>query len=172
MKRLTSKVHNGAVPVKFDLDFVLGMPQHDWNGLQEIFDRLAAYEDTGMEPEDMKKAFNEDAILKLAGQILGVTPDRLRELAQAGLCGIPPVKLHQKIFRVFNGEIYEEMVCGAIWEPFMPRPRWKVFVMGSGLPYYWDDVFGKTVFLTREAAEAALEGREAIQNVLDKQDKG
>jgi uncharacterized protein YdeI (YjbR/CyaY-like superfamily) len=44
-------------------------------------DRLAAYEETGLEPEDMKKAFNEDATLKLAGQILGVTPGRLRELA-------------------------------------------------------------------------------------------
>ena len=39
-------------------------------------DRLAAYEETRLEPEDMKKAFNEDATLKLAGQILGVTPGR------------------------------------------------------------------------------------------------
>ena len=43
--------------------------------------RLAAYEETRLEPEDMKKVFNEDATLKLAGQILGVTPGRLRELA-------------------------------------------------------------------------------------------
>lgn len=27
--------------------------------------------------------FNEDAVLNLAGQALGVTPDRLRELARA-----------------------------------------------------------------------------------------
>ena len=46
-------------------------------------DRLAAYEDTGLEPEDIKRAFNEAAVLKLAGQALGITPDRLRELAQA-----------------------------------------------------------------------------------------
>ena len=46
-------------------------------------ERLAAYEETGLEPEDMKRAFNEDAVLKLAGQILGMSPDRLRELAQA-----------------------------------------------------------------------------------------
>ena len=46
-------------------------------------DRLAAYEDTGLEPEDFKRAFSEDTILKLAGQALGITPDRLRELAQA-----------------------------------------------------------------------------------------
>ena len=49
----------------------------------EAAKRLAAYEETGLEPEDMKRAFNEDAILKLAGQVLGVSSDRLRELAQA-----------------------------------------------------------------------------------------
>ena len=87
--------------------------------------------------------------------------DRLRELKQAddeGRCGIPPVRLHQHIFRIFSGEIREETVCDAMWEPFTPRPRWKVWVMGSGLPYYWNDAFGKTVFLTRAEAEAALEG--------------
>ena len=48
-----------------------------------VVDRLAAYEDTGLEPEDFKRAFHEDAVLKLAGQALGIAPDRLRELAQA-----------------------------------------------------------------------------------------
>ena len=51
--------------------------------LDKIVDRLAAYEDTGLEPEDFKRTFTEDALLKLTGQLLGVTPDRLRELAQA-----------------------------------------------------------------------------------------
>ena len=58
-------------------------------------DRLAAYENTGMEPEDFKRAFTEDALLKLTGQLLGVTPDRLRELAQAdkeGRCVVLPFK--------------------------------------------------------------------------------
>lgn len=50
---------------------------------KDVCDRLAAYEDTGLEPEDLKRAFNEDAVLKLAGQALGITPERLRELAQA-----------------------------------------------------------------------------------------
>lgn len=59
----------------------------------EAAKRLAAYEDTGLEPEDFKKAFNEDSLLKLTGQLLGVTPDRLRELAQAdkeGRCVVLP----------------------------------------------------------------------------------
>ena len=130
-------------------------------------ERLAAYEETRLESEDMKKAFNEDATLKLAGQILGMSPDRLRELAQAenkGTCGIPPVRLHQHIFRVFNGAIKEEIVCNAMWEPFAPIPRWRIWVLGGGLPYYWADVFSKTVFLTREAAEAALKERSGGEN--------
>lgn len=61
--------------------------------LDKIVDRLAAYEDTGLEPEDFKRTFTEDALLKLTGQLLGVTPDRLRELAQAdkeGRCVVLP----------------------------------------------------------------------------------
>lgn len=62
--------------------------------LDKIVDRLAAYEDTGLEPEDFKRTFTEDALLKLTGQLLGVTPDRLRELAQAdreGRCVVLPL---------------------------------------------------------------------------------
>ena len=48
----------------------------------EAVDRLAAYEDTGMEPGDFKKVFTEETLLKMTGHILGATPDCLRELAQ------------------------------------------------------------------------------------------
>ena len=61
----------------------------------KVADRLAAYEETGLEPEDFKRAFNKAAVLKLAGQALGITPDRLRELAQAdkeGRCVVLPCK--------------------------------------------------------------------------------
>ncbi len=61
----------------------------------ETVDRLAAYEDTGLEPDDIKRVFNEDAVLNLAGQALGITPDRLRELKQAddeGRCVVLPFK--------------------------------------------------------------------------------
>ena len=70
----------------------------DWYGdrslIEAAINRLAAYEDMGLEPEDIKKVFNEDALLKLTGQLLGVTPDRLRELAQAdkeGRCVVLPL---------------------------------------------------------------------------------
>ena len=129
-------------------------------------ERLSAYEDTGLEPEaveHLKLASMGEAIAEIK-EFEGVPVDRLRELAQAenkGTYGIPPVRLHQHIFRVFNGAIKEEIVCNAMWEPFAPIPRWRIWVLGGGLPYYWADVFSKTVFLTREAAEAALKEMEA-----------
>ena len=119
--------------------------------------RLAAYEETRLEPEDMKKVFNEDATLKLAGQILGVTPGRLRELAQA--------------YRLLGNTVYEPNKRGVI-------STYKVISVhfsGCSILVGWDlldgiysnlngfeiSALGKTVFLTREAAEAALKEREA-----------
>ena len=58
--------------------------------LEQVKRELQAYKDTGLEPEDFKRAFHEDAVLKLAGQALGIAPDRLRELAQADREGISP----------------------------------------------------------------------------------
>lgn len=122
-------------------------------------DRLAAYEETRLEPEDMKKVFNEDATLKLAGQILGVTPGRLRELAQA--------------YRLLGNTVYEPNKRGVI-------STYKVISVhfsGCSILVGWDlldgiysnlngfeiSALGKTVFLTREAAEAALEERECTK---------
>ena len=48
-----------------------------------VCDRLAAYEDTGLTPEEIKAPFTEDAMINLAAQALGVEPSRLRELAEA-----------------------------------------------------------------------------------------
>lgn len=67
--------------------------------LIDAVQRLDAYESTGMEPDDLKRIFNEDALLKMTGNFLGIAPDRLRELAQAdreGRCvesGYPQGKL-------------------------------------------------------------------------------
>ena len=48
-----------------------------------VCERLAAYEDTGLTPEEIKAPFTEDAMINLAAQALGVEPSRLRELAVA-----------------------------------------------------------------------------------------
>lgn len=47
-----------------------------------IYDRLADYEDTNMEPEDLRRVFNKAKILELTARFLGVEPDRLWELVE------------------------------------------------------------------------------------------
>lgn len=91
-------------------------------------DRLAAYEETGLEPEDFKRAFSEDTILKLAGQALGITPERLRELAQADKDG----KIKAYIVDSFYCDICQKR---------------------------HDRIKEIKVYLTRDAAEAALSER-------------
>lgn len=71
-----------------------------------------AYEDTGLEPEEIKQVFTEETVFKVAGQFLGITPDRLRELAQADrenrCVVIPPNSVtgddHKIICRKINAE--------------------------------------------------------------------
>lgn len=48
---------------------------------RRCYERLREYERTGLTPEDLKRAFDEEAVLKLAGQVLGVEPSSLRGLA-------------------------------------------------------------------------------------------
>lgn len=91
-------------------------------------DRLAAYEETGLEPEDFKRAFSEDTILKLAGQALGITPDRLRELARTDKDG----KIKAYIVDSFYCDICQKR---------------------------HDRIKEIKVYLTRDAAEAALSER-------------
>ncbi|MCU6704264.1 hypothetical protein [Muriventricola aceti] len=61
----------------------------------EAVDRLAAYEDTGLEPGEIEKIKHdvEDGYLKSTARRYGIDVSRLRELAQAdrdGLCFIGP----------------------------------------------------------------------------------
>ena len=85
--------------------------------INKSVDRLAAYEDTGLEPDDIKRVFHEDAVLNLAGQALGITPDRLRKLAQADKKGTnctpaePSEKTGQKLI-ADKTEVYGEKMPG------------------------------------------------------------
>lgn len=111
--------------------------------VKELAARLAAYEDTGLEPDDIKRVFNEDAVLNLAGQALGITPDRLRELAQAdreGRCVVLPVKPGTPVWSIAFCKIDDDI---GPW-PFTLSML---------------DAWGEEWFLTREEAEKALEER-------------
>lgn len=138
-------------------------------------ERLAAYEDTGLEPEDLKRAFNEDDVLKLAGQALGITPERLRELVKAdreGRCVVPPCKVGQKVKvdvrtwgNVWNYKTVEngKFLIGEIVAITKTKKQTLVKIrVEHNVSWkrptrrYPASAIGKTVFLTRWEAEAAL----------------
>ena len=50
---------------------------------RDLYERLKAYEDTGMTPEEIKAPFTEDTMINLAAQALGVETSRLREISEA-----------------------------------------------------------------------------------------
>lgn len=110
---------------------------------QAVADRLAAYEDTGLEPEDLTRVFNEEAILKLAGQVLGTTPDCLRELAQAdreGRCVVLP----------------DAKYTDTDGETALRRAMYICGVQNNAVTRYTADAIAEK--LTREEAEKALGG--------------
>lgn len=66
--------------------------------LGKIVDRLAAYEGTGLEPEEISKIREdvENGYLKSTARRYGVSVGRLRELAEAdrdGRCVVLPIKI-------------------------------------------------------------------------------
>ena len=141
----------------------------------EVADRLAAYEETGLEPEDFKQTFSEDTILKLAGQALGITPDRLRELKQAddeGKCVVLPCKVGQKVKvdvrtwgNVWNYKTVEngKFLIGEIVAITKTKKQTLVKIrVEHNVSWkrptrrYPASAIGKTVFLTCEEADVAL----------------
>lgn len=124
-----------------------------------VCERLAAYEDTGLTPEEIKAPFTEDAMINLAAQALGVEPSRLRELAEAdkdGRCVVLPCKVGDKLYRVFAGEIFEHRVGSMKY--FAIQGRWDI----ETYPFCpcVESSIGKTIFLTHKEAEKALQEME------------
>ena len=135
-------------------------------------DRLAAYEETGLEPEDMKKAFNEDATLKLAGQILGVTPGRLRELAQAEKTGqfaeFPFIAMVEQSLRDGTMKPMSDQKHNGRYAVVYKSERWTFPLIDiCGTPYNTEQAVERMREISREAAEAALNDLEAEYEQTD-----
>lgn len=123
----------------------------NFSGVQyqaDFVDRLAAYEDTGLTPEEIKAPFTEDTMINLAAQALGVEPSRLRELAEADKDG-RVIILPCKVYETDGVRVYEHTVREVIYET-------------AGGPAFDKNAIGKSIFLTREEAERAsreMEGK-------------
>lgn len=127
--------------------------------IRQLYSALAAYEGTGLTPERCAEFARADAegryIVMRDAEQKGVA--RLRELAEADKDGrlvVPPCKVGDTLFRVFAGEILEHKVRNMRYLAI--QGRWDI----DTTPFcsYVESSIGKTIFLTREKAEKALEG--------------
>ena len=130
----------------------------------DAVDRPAAYEDTGFSPEEIKSAFTQDALIKLAAQALGTTPERLRELAAAdkeGRVVILPCKRGGKIYapRKRGIDTYEVIAIAEDEKGVQLLGKCKCSEESWVTDVFNACDFGKNVFLTREDAERAMEGQ-------------
>ena len=134
---------------------------------KQVWERLKAYEDTGLTLQEIKAPFTEDAMINLAAQALGVEPSRLRELAVAdkdGRCVVPPCKVGDMVWVIahpWTGKLQKKPLVAYV-------NGMKLFTHGLYVNVLFDTLkingtrdygiirIGKTVFLTREEAEKAL----------------
>ena len=160
MERLTDKHEADAQRKEYERRLANGYPR---NIPEERFLRLAAYEDTHMMPADVMSMRMDMAIITALLHDCDV--DRLRELAEADKDGrvvVLPCKVGQRVFALLDTDKHlsecevkqiglgNEIGFVGI-EPIGARGReYGVSIKG----------FGKTVFLTREEAEKALEAME------------
>jgi hypothetical protein len=180
MNRLTKRGSDGIFLNKYNLSVCSG---EDFYNLQSILDRLAAYEDTGLQPEHI------DSIIE---QLLGYL-----DAEQAGLLIELPCKVGDTVYIIEKCENIDSQLDGTLWNsdgshgtatgyycPYedccphdtddckMVRDKYAIFKDTVKEIYiYEEDMlilfencygryiknFGKTVFLTREEAEKALE---------------
>lgn len=118
----------------------------------ELRGRLMQYEDTGLSPKGLEHAAEIENGLNSDGYSIA----RMVELMNADKDGrvlIPPCKIGDKLYRVFAGEIFEHRVGSMKY--FAIQGRWDI----ETYPFCpcVESSIGKTIFLTREEAEKALE---------------
>ena len=125
-----------------------------------VCERLAAYEDTGLTPEEIKAPFTEDTMINLAAQALGVEPSRLRELAEADKDGrvvVLPCRQGDELWTYCNHPV-KRVYSFTVSDVSTLNGRTVLNTLGLGTIRPED--IGKTVFLSREEAEKALQEME------------
>ena len=159
MERLTEKHYLGtdhymtcSGNCNVDMDCI------DCPSFDRLVERLAAYEDTGLTPEDCARATEIDDILLDEYYPIG----RMRELIKADKDGrvvVLPCKVGDTVWAILDGAKYARE-CKVDFVNIGSFGTTIVFVVKDGLREQYGvtaAAFVKTVFLTREEAEKALE---------------
>lgn len=174
MERLTKRDNDGQAMMdcekcKADWTGKHGKPMDDCTALycrNRLKDRLAAYEDRECAPEEVLPKDKADEIalklMRLADLESLCSYTRLRELAEADKDGrlvVLPCKVGDTVWSSLDGAKYAReckvdfVNIGNVGTTFVLSAK-------NGLREQYGvtaTAFGKTVFLTREAAEKALE---------------
>ena len=174
MERLTKRDTDGQAMMdclKCEADWTgkHGKPMVDCTALycrNRLKARLAAYEDTGLTPEEVNDAVVGAKLMAKSKLVsaFGVAAERLRELAEADKAGrvvVLPCKVGGEVYSTLDdfGRIHQ---CRATYVHLDEQPYLNVAALEpvdyEGSQYGASfGAFGKTVFLTREEAEETLE---------------
>lgn len=145
--------------------------------IREVLARLAAYEDTGLEPEavdNLRLSLFGAVAAEIAEEQGDVEVNRAKEIAHAeaeGRLVILPCKLGDAVWvlhtgintnflHVFEGrcvEISQSLSCGAMLESYT------INLLAFNVVFYGHDI-GSTMFFSRSEAEAALKKRKEESN--------
>lgn len=128
--------------------------EQEW--ISVLQDRLAAYEETWLTPEEID--MDHEAAEQLRHLCRDFDLDRLEKLAEADRDGrvvVRPCKVGDTLFRVFAGEILEHKVRNMRYLAI--QGRWDI----DTTPFcsWVESSIGKTIFLTHEEAKKALEAK-------------
>jgi hypothetical protein len=158
MERLTYRLDESVVPTKLDVEFVLDISNEAWNGLKAIFNRLADYEDLDITPAELA-----DKLARL---------EKYERAEKGRRCVVLPV--WGRVFIHSDGKVQEmemchyrgnatgvyDMRCECI-DQHEDCDRICGNKNGEACAYNFRIAeLGKTVFLTRAEAEAALNRKE------------
>lgn len=161
MERLTKRTPDGVVlcgDTKEELEAAAGT----------ALNKLAAYEDTGLEPEDIKEIMNRlnERFLLLLAKEYETTPKRAMDILMAerdGRLVLLPCKVGDPVYFPVAGRWDSATIEHIeVWSTGV-RFFWVQYDIGPETNELWDDGdfelndIGKTVFLTRQEADAALE---------------
>ena len=155
MERLTEKHYLGTDHyMKCSENCNMDMDCIDCPSFDRLVELLAAYEDTGLTPEEID--MDHEAAETLRQLCRGCDLDRLEKLAEADKderVVVLPCKVGDKLYRVFAGGIFEHRVGRMKY--FAIQGQWDI----ETYPFCpcVESSTGKTIFLTREEAEKALE---------------
>ena len=159
MERLTYRLKTGEVLMA--TEYEEKYTKDEWIGMLQCC--LAAYEDTGLEPEEVDKLAKDwSDLCTIVGECGGIS--RLREVAEADKDGrlvVLPCKVGDTVWANLDGMRHPRK-CVIEFANIGSHVTTIVFSTVDGLREQYGvnpSSFGKTVFLTREEAEKALEAK-------------